>query len=77
MEGLPILAFSALKSETHLPDPRSIIQIAVSDYRNSNLSDKELAEHICNSLSLMMADYDLVIASYKKSINLVFIENKN
>lgn len=73
----PIIPFCELYNDNHIPDPRSIIQIAVSDYRNSNMSDKELSEHICNSLALLMKDYQLNIECYNDTSHLIFRENKD
>lgn len=60
----PITPFNEIVCNKHIPDPRSIIQVALSDYRSSNLSDKELAKHICSSLMLLMMDYGLNIEAY-------------
>lgn len=72
-----VVPFCMLDDNKHLPNPRSIIQIAISDYRNSAISDKELSEHICNSLALLMKDYNLNIECYKDTFHLVFRENQN
>lgn len=71
MTNYPIIAFSEIDGKKHLPNPRSIIQIALSDYRDSDLSDRELAEHICNSLSLLMNDFSMVIDNIE-SFELIF-----
>ncbi len=71
MTDYPIIAFSEIDGKKHFPNPRSIIQIALSDYRNSNLTDRELADHICNSLSLVMNDFCMVIDNIK-SFELIF-----
>lgn len=57
----PIVPFNDIADRKHLPDPRSIIQVALSDYRGSDLPDNELAKHICSSLMLLMMDYDLSV----------------
>ena len=72
----PIIAFNDIEPNKHLPDPRSIIQIALSDYRDSDLTDKELAEHICRSLSLIMTDFDLVIDTFNH-FNILFKKKIN
>lgn len=58
---IPITPFCLLADRKHVPDPRSIIQVALSDYRYSDLQDRELAEHICSSLILLMSDHNLNI----------------
>lgn len=73
--NLPTIPFNEIGESKHLPNPRSIVQIAVSDYRNSNLSDKELTEHICNSLALLMKDYNLKIKRYEENCTLMFVPN--
>lgn len=60
----PITPFNDIANGWHIPDPRSIIQVALSDYRDSDLSDKELAKHICSSLMLLMLDHNLCIDVY-------------
>lgn len=71
----PITPFNSIANSKHFPDPRSIIQIALSDYRNSDLSDKELAKHICSSLMLLMSDHDLHIEVYSEGHHgLVFMK---
>jgi len=74
MKDYPIVPFSLVKDNKHLPDPRSIIQIALSDYRESQLSDKELAEHICDSLGLLMKEQNLTIEPYNNTTFLTFKE---
>lgn len=64
IKEMPITPFNAIGNRKHIPDPRSIIQIALSDYRDSDLSDKELAKHICSSLMSLMMDYDLSVEVY-------------
>lgn len=63
---IPVIPFNDIADGKHIPDPRSIIQVALSDYRNSDISDKELARHICSSLMLLMIDYALSIEAYTK-----------
>lgn len=60
----PVTPFCVLADRKHVPDPRSIIQVAQSDYRYSDLQDRELAEHICSSLKLLMSDHNLHIEAY-------------
>lgn len=50
-----------------IPNPRSVIQIAVSDTRSSHLSDKEMAEHICASLFHIMRTNVYIIAPEQQS----------
>lgn len=75
MKDYPIIPFNLMKDDKYLPDPRSIIQIALSDYRKSELSDKELAEHICNSLGLLMKERNLTIELYNNKPYLTFNEH--
>ncbi len=75
MKDYPIIPFNLVKGNKHLPDPRSIIQIALSDYRKSELSDKELAEHICNSLGLLIKEQNLTIEPYNNTPYLTFKEH--
>ena len=76
MNSLPEIPFNEIGESTHLPNPRSVVQIAVSDYRNSALSDKELTEHICNSLALLMKDYNLKIKRYEGNLTLMCAPNE-
>lgn len=77
MKNLPIVPFCKIEDNKYIPNPRSVIQIAVSDYRNSDLSDRELAEHICESLSLLMINHNVIIERYDDTSNLIFRENKD
>lgn len=72
-----IIPYCILSDNKHIPDPRSVIQIAISDYRNSNISDKEISEHICRSLALLMQDHRMRIVCYNDTFHLVFSENKD
>lgn len=36
--------------DVNVPNPRSVILVALADYRRSGCSDNELARHICASL---------------------------
>lgn len=73
---IPIVAFSSLDNGKCFPDPRSIVQIALSDYRDSSISNERLAEHICCSLAQMIMDYDLRIGCREKKYHLSFEDNK-
>lgn len=73
----PIIPYCVLDDNKHIPNPRSIIQIAISDYRNSDMSDKELSEHICNSLALLMQDHHSSIICYNDTSHLVFSKKKD
>jgi len=73
---VPIIPFNTIANNKHVPDPRSIIQIALSSYRNSGVSDEELATHICQSLMLLMTDYDLHIDVYNGNPHGLFFAQK-
>lgn len=77
MKNLPIAPFCKIEDNKYIPNPRSVIQIAVSDYRNSDLSDRELAEHICENLSLLMISHNVIIERYDDTLNLIFRENQD
>lgn len=74
--NLPIKQFCSLKNGKHFPTPNSIIQVAVSDYRRSDISDREFAENICKSLSIIMEDYNLKLASFP-GLDLTFEEKQD
>ena len=48
MEDL-IIPFDRVRN-INIPTPRSVILVALSDYRSSSCSNDELARHICASL---------------------------
>lgn len=75
MSETPVIPFCEIREGVHIPSPQSIIQLGLSNYRKSDLSDRELADHICNSLGLLMMENNLKIELYKK-IKLTFKECK-
>lgn len=75
MSEIPVIPFCEIRDGVYIPNPQSIIQIALSNYRNSDLSDKELASHICGSLGTLMLGSNLKIETYN-NIRLTFKESK-
>lgn len=67
----PIIPFNNI-SDRNIPNPRSVIQIAVSDSRNRGMSDEELARHICASLFNIMSSNHAVIGCDNNSELLLF-----
>ncbi|WP_321437302.1 hypothetical protein [uncultured Bacteroides sp.] len=61
------LPFCLLPDGILIPDPRSIILVAISNNRDRNISDKELTDIICDSLNAIMSQNSLQIEEDKNS----------
>ena len=68
----PICPFCELETGKYFPNPESVILSLVSEYRESDMTDKQFAEYICNSLGLLTRGNNLVIKPYGDTIKLVF-----
>lgn len=71
----PTIPFNNV-SGRNMPNPRSVIQIAVSDSRNRGMSDEELARHICASLYNILYSNNAVIGCDNNSELLLFKEKQ-
>ncbi len=58
-----------------MPDPESFILIMISRYRNSDYSDKELAQYISKGLSVTLNMYNAHIDQYYMGGGIAFKSN--
>ncbi len=56
----PIIPFDRIDNFP-VPCPRAVIQLALSDYRNSDMTDRELADYISECLFSILSRADAVI----------------
>lgn len=68
----PICPFCELEAGRYFPNPESVVLSLVSEYRNSDMTDKQFSEYICNSLGLLMRGNNLMIKPYGETIKLAF-----
>lgn len=61
----PICHICGIKENLTIPSPISVILTELSYYRNSDLPDLELAEHISNSLYMVLHFNGIKIESAK------------
>lgn len=63
----PICHICGGKEVPTIPSPISVLITELSYYRNSDLTDLELAEHISNSLYMILKFNDIKIESAKNT----------
>ena len=71
----PTIPFNSVSGH-NIPNPRSVIQIAVSDSRNSGMSDEDMARYICASLYNILYSNEAVIGCDNNSELLLFEEKQ-
>lgn len=74
MKNKMIYPFSVIDGKT-IPDPESFILIMISRYRNSDYSDKELAQYISKGLSVTLHMYNAHIDQYHMGEGITFKSN--
>lgn len=72
----PIIPFERIGG-TPIPCPKSLIQLALSDYRNSDMTDRELAEYISQCLFSVLLNTNSIIEPIKEDRLLSFKEKMN
>ncbi len=72
-----ILQFDSIGNGEHYPNVRSVVQIALSDYRFSEMTDKELTEHIMTALAYAMVKQNLKVVLFENTCKLVFRKCKS
>lgn len=67
----PIIPFEHIDGFP-VPCPRAVIQLALSDYRNSDITDRELADYISECLFSILSKTGAVIKPVKSNEILSF-----
>lgn len=63
----PLIPFDDVNGK-NIPNPRSIIQVAISDcLAKGDMTERDIAIHVCNSLHAFMSYMDCSIKSIERA----------